>query len=173
MSDRRVGRGSLGASEENRRSQKWLITENLNSLPREIEMPTTRGKSVAVDAGHIATRDAQIKHDFKRRVAIEPVVGHLQDDHRAACDSYLARDDGINAVLATAGYNFRRLIQWLRSSLFQNLTAWARLFSEKNWHAYRVLYGVFSDFFGSSCSAAQCRLMQRRHLFAVPNDNVF
>jgi hypothetical protein len=31
--------------------------------------------------------------------------------------------DAINAVLATAGYNFRRLIQWLRLLVFRILGA--------------------------------------------------
>ena len=34
-----------------------------------------------------------------------------------------AQGDAINAVLAAAGYNFRRLIQWLRLLLFQILIA--------------------------------------------------
>src|SRR5262249_60105341 len=44
----------------------------------------------------------QIKREFKRRAAIEPVIfAH-------------ASGDAINAVLAAAGYNFRRLLAWLR-----------------------------------------------------------
>src|SRR5690606_36395015 len=56
----------------------------------------------------------QIKREFKRRSAIEPVIGHLKDDHRMG-RNYLAHSSGdaINAVLAAAGYNFRRLIAWL------------------------------------------------------------
>jgi hypothetical protein len=43
------------------------------------------------------------------------VIGHLKDDHRMG-PSYLAHSpgDAINAMLAAVGYNFRRLIQWLR-----------------------------------------------------------
>ena len=49
--------------------------------------------------------------------AIEPVIGHLKDDHRMG-RNYLAHSSGdaINAMLAAVGYNFRRLIQWLRPS---------------------------------------------------------
>jgi IS5 family transposase len=56
----------------------------------------------------------QVKRDFKRHAAIEPVIGHLKDDHRMG-RNYLAHaaGDAINAVLAAAGYNFRRIIQWL------------------------------------------------------------
>lgn len=64
----------------------------------------------------------QIKRDFRRRSAIEPVIGHLKDDHRMG-RNYLAHTtgDAINAVLAAVGYNFRRLIRWLRLLLLQIL----------------------------------------------------
>jgi hypothetical protein len=57
----------------------------------------------------------QSKREFKRRAAIEPVIGHLKHEHRMG-RNYLAHStgDAINAVLATAGYNFRRLLRWLR-----------------------------------------------------------
>jgi transposase, IS5 family len=52
---------------------------------------------------------------MKRRSAVEPVIGHLKDDHRMG-RNYLAHasGDAINAVLAAAGYNFRRLLAWLK-----------------------------------------------------------
>ena len=57
----------------------------------------------------------QIKREMKRRAAVEPVIGHLKEDHRMD-RNYLAHRHGDfnNAVLAAAGYNFRRLIRWLR-----------------------------------------------------------
>ena len=66
----------------------------------------------------------QIKREFKRRAAIEPVIGHLKDDHRMG-RNYLAHStgDAANAVLAAAGYNFRRLIRWLRLLLLRILIA--------------------------------------------------
>lgn len=66
----------------------------------------------------------QVKREFKRRAAIEPVIGHLKDDHRMG-RNYLAHSSGdaTNAVLAAVGYNFRRLIQWLRLLLLQILFA--------------------------------------------------
>lgn len=68
----------------------------------------------------------QIKRDFRRRSAIEPVIGHLKDDHRMG-RNYLAHTpgDAINAVLAAAGYNFRRLIRWLRLLLLAILLVFA------------------------------------------------
>ena len=59
-----------------------------------------------------------IKRDLKRRSAVEPVIGHAKSDHRMD-RNYLAgaKGDAINAVLAAAGYNFKRLLAWLRRLL--------------------------------------------------------
>lgn len=67
-----------------------------------------------------------IKRDLRRRSAVEPVIGHLKSDHRMD-RSHLkgSQGDAINAVLAAAGYNFRRLLAWLRLFL-RNLLAAAR-----------------------------------------------
>jgi IS5 family transposase len=56
-----------------------------------------------------------IKREMRRRAAVEPVIGHLKDEHRMG-RNYLAHRHGDlnNAILAAAGYNFRRLIKWLR-----------------------------------------------------------
>ncbi len=68
----------------------------------------------------------EIKRAFKRRAAIEPVIGHLKDDHRMSRNHLAhASGDAINAVLAAVGYNFRRLIAWLRLLLFRILIALA------------------------------------------------
>src|SRR3984957_7836031 len=55
-----------------------------------------------------------IKRQLRRRSAIEPVIGHLKEEHRMG-RNYLwhRRGDATNAILAAAGYNFRRLIRWL------------------------------------------------------------
>jgi transposase, IS5 family len=54
----------------------------------------------------------QIKREFKRRAAIEPVIGHLKEHHRMGRNHLAhASGDAINAVLAAAGYNFRRLVE--------------------------------------------------------------
>jgi transposase, IS5 family len=56
-----------------------------------------------------------IKREMKRRAAIEPVIGHIKNEHRMD-RNYLAhsKGDAINAVLAAMGYNFRLLLNWLR-----------------------------------------------------------
>jgi IS5 family transposase len=59
-----------------------------------------------------------IKRDLRRRSAVEPVIGHMKSEHRMD-RNYLkgSHGDAINAVLAAAGYNFRRLLAWLRKLL--------------------------------------------------------
>lgn len=65
-----------------------------------------------------------IKRAFKRRAAIEPVIGHLKEDHRMG-RNFLAHatGDAINVMLAAAGYNFRRLIRWLSILMLRILIA--------------------------------------------------
>ena len=57
-----------------------------------------------------------IKRELKRRAAVEPVIGHLKSDHRMDRNFLIgAHGDATNAVLAAVGYNFARLIAWLRA----------------------------------------------------------
>lgn len=64
-----------------------------------------------------------IKREIKRRAAIEPVIGHIENEHRMD-RNYLAhsKGDAINAVLAAMGYNFRLLLTWPRPLLRLFLT---------------------------------------------------
>jgi IS5 family transposase len=56
-----------------------------------------------------------IKRELKRRAAVEPVIGHMKNEHRMG-RNYLAgtQGDAINAILAGVGYNIRLLLRWLR-----------------------------------------------------------
>src|SRR3979490_2288127 len=66
----------------------------------------------------------RIKRELRRRSAVEPVIGHLKAEHRMGRNYLLLRrGDAANAVLAAVGYNFRRLIRWLRILLCQILIA--------------------------------------------------
>jgi IS5 family transposase len=49
---------------------------------------------------------------MKRRSAIEPVIGHLKNEHRMD-RNYLGGRHG-DANNAAVGYNFRPLTRWLR-----------------------------------------------------------
>jgi transposase, IS5 family len=57
----------------------------------------------------------QIQREMRRRAAVEPVIGHVKNEHRMD-RNYLAHrhGDANNAILAAAGYNFSLLIRWLR-----------------------------------------------------------
>jgi len=69
----------------------------------------------------------KIKRELRRRSAVEPVIGHLKSEHRMG-RNYLWRrqGDAANAVLAAAGYNFRRLLRWLEPLLRQILVLLSR-----------------------------------------------
>jgi transposase, IS5 family len=55
---------------------------------------------------------------MRRRAAVEPVIGHLKDDHRMRRNYLKGRDgDRINAVLAAAGFNFSLLLRWFAELL--------------------------------------------------------
>ena len=59
-----------------------------------------------------------IKKEMRRRAAVEPVIGHIKNEHRMG-RNYLAhaQGDAINAILAAAGYNFSLILKWLRDLL--------------------------------------------------------
>ncbi|MET4024131.1 hypothetical protein ABIC10_009275 [Bradyrhizobium sp. S3.2.12] len=66
----------------------------------------------------------KIKRELRRRAAVEPVIGPLKAEHRMGRNYlWFRRGDAANAVLAAAGYNFRRLIRWLSLLLCQILSA--------------------------------------------------
>ena len=64
----------------------------------------------------------KIKRELRRRSAVEPVIGHLKSEHRMDRNYLRHRaGDAANAILAAVGYNFRRLLRWLRLLLRQIL----------------------------------------------------
>jgi IS5 family transposase len=71
-----------------------------------------------------------IRREMRRRAAVEPVIGHLKDDHRMRRNHLKGREgDRINAVLAAAGYNFSLLLRWFRRLLRALLLILARAVS--------------------------------------------
>ena len=59
-----------------------------------------------------------IKRELRRRPAIEPVIGHMKaEGHLGRCYLKGQAGDAANAVLTAAGYNFRRILAWLRMLL--------------------------------------------------------
>lgn len=57
------------------------------------------------------------KH-FRRRAAIEPIIGHLKSDHRAARNFLKGQTgDSINFIMAAAGFNFRKSMKNLKENM--------------------------------------------------------
>ena len=69
-------------------------------------------------SGQLRRVTKAIRREMRRRAAVEPVIGHLKDDHRMRRNHLKGREgDRINAVLAAAGYNFCLLMRWFRQFL--------------------------------------------------------
>jgi transposase, IS5 family len=73
-----------------------------------------------------------IKRELRRRSAIEPVIGHMKaEGHLDRCYLKGRAGDAANAVLTAVGYNFRRILAWLRILLRQLLHALWRAFAAR------------------------------------------
>jgi len=60
----------------------------------------------------------KIKRELRRRAAVEPVIGHIKNEHRMDRNHLAhAQGDALNAILAAAGYNFSLVLKWLRNLL--------------------------------------------------------
>jgi IS5 family transposase len=70
----------------------------------------------------------KIRKWFKRRNAIEPVIGHLKQDHRMG-RNYLkgVAGDRLNPILAACGFNFRKLMAFLWPEIFHYQWCWWRI----------------------------------------------
>ncbi len=110
---------------------------SLVEVAKSIEKVTNvKLKEIHVDKGyrgHKYTGDSEVhisglgrkkvslslKKRKKRRSAVEPKIGHLKSDHRMG-RSYLkgTLGDEINCILASAGCNFRKILNKLREILF-------------------------------------------------------
>jgi hypothetical protein len=87
-------------------------SENQTSIDRALSLLVMTGTSRELTISHGAQFPAlteTIKRELRRRSAVEPVIGHAKAEHRMG-RNYLVgtQGDAANAVLATAGYNFRR-----------------------------------------------------------------
>jgi transposase, IS5 family len=66
-----------------------------------------------------------IKRELRRRSAIEPLIGHMKEEgHLGRCYLKGRAGDAANAILTAVGYNFRRILAWLRRLLRLILRAW-------------------------------------------------
>jgi len=70
-----------------------------------------------------------IKRELRRRSAIEPVIGHMKSEgHLGRCYLKGRAGDAANAIHTAVGYNFRRILAWLRALLRQILIEILRAF---------------------------------------------
>jgi IS5 family transposase len=75
--------------------------------------PPDMGFKIYISGQRRGVTDA-IKRELRRRSAVEPVIGHAKAEHRMGRNFLKGpHGDAANAVLAAAGYNFRRLLAWL------------------------------------------------------------
>ena len=78
-----------------------------------------------------------IKRQLKRRSAIEPAIGHMKSEgHLGRCYLKGCDGDATNAILSALGYNFRRVLAWLRKLLRLFLQALLRAFA--NYPAFNL-----------------------------------
>jgi IS5 family transposase len=69
-----------------------------------------------------------IKRELRRRSAIEPMIDHLKAEGRLGrCYLKGRAGDAANAILSAIGYNFRRILAWLRALLRLFMIAILRL----------------------------------------------
>lgn len=62
----------------------------------------------------------KLREAHKKRVAIEPIIGHLKADHRLNRNFYKGVvGDNINIMLAAAGFNFKRMMNKWKSSFWR------------------------------------------------------
>ena len=58
----------------------------------------------------------KIRKQFRARAGIEPIIGHLKQDHRMS-RNYLLDEQGdmVNTILAAAGFNLRKMLQRIKT----------------------------------------------------------
>jgi IS5 family transposase len=69
-----------------------------------------------LESSRYAKEKVRIK--FRRRAAIEPIIGHLKQDHRMERNFLKGLyGDFVNCVLAAAGFNLKKMLRKIASSL--------------------------------------------------------
>jgi len=106
------------------------MERNLNYQPKEVIYDRGGRGIPEINGVQISTPKPPLKRDnqyqkakkrkkFRRRAAIEPVIGHLKKEFRMG-ENYLHGEDSpkINALLAVAGWNLKKLAKKLKEILF-------------------------------------------------------
>lgn len=110
------------------------LAETLTAIERVTGVAVTDAYVDKGYRGHGCTQDARVhvagqrragttrseRKRRRRRSAVEPKIGHLKSDHRMArCFLTGLEGDAINAVLAAAGSNLRKLLRRLSAALIR------------------------------------------------------
>ncbi len=86
--------------------------------------------------GKFKSLSASDKRMLKRRQAIEPIIGHLKQDHRMdRCHLKGETGDRLHAVLCAAGYNIKWLLRMIAS---KGVTFWKHLLLRLLGHEYQA-----------------------------------
>ena len=105
--------------------------KHLNYLPKEVVydrggrgQSSIKGVSIATPKPPKVTDSSyqrrKARKKFRRRAAIEPVIGHLKTDFRMAQNYLKGRDSPrINAMLAATGWNLKKMMEKLKRQLLQ------------------------------------------------------
>ena len=73
----------------------------------------------------LVKKNGKLRKKFRRRAAIEPVIGHLKTDFRMRQNyPHGTSSRQINAFLAAAGWNLKKMMKKLK----QNFFCWRNLF---------------------------------------------
>ena len=72
------------------------------------------------------TKDKRIRKFLKRRTSIEPVIGHMKQEHRLR-RNYLGGMEGdrVNPILAASAFNMQKLLRFVVASFLYWLKKWA------------------------------------------------
>ena len=96
------------------------------------------GKATVMISGNKRGLSPTMKRCYKRRSAIEPMIGHANNDRRLGRNYLLGADgDKINAILAAAGHNLRLVLRPLALLFARILEAVFSIFFAKNRHTGR------------------------------------
>lgn len=76
-------------------------------------------KIITPRKGRSAYEKRKYKKRFGERTGIEPIIGHIKNEHRMA-RNYLkgVAGDQINAILAAAGFNYRKMLNQIKEEIY-------------------------------------------------------
>ena len=93
-------------------------------------------KYQALGKGKTAYQKAKERERFRRRASIEPIIGHLKQDHRLL-RNYLKGVEGdmINTLLAGAAFNMMKMLRKIRKSIICVLNEFIKKLTQE----YKIL----------------------------------